>query len=242
MQMDEPENPKQVFPWEETSKPFLSRWATTLASAFQPLRYAPLMVGSLRTHALRFFLLSFLPLSLLEGVIPYTHTLRFGPSFQVLITGAHSNEVILMDVLQAMGLSLGLRLIFFMALTLPYISLARAYGKPERQEAALNSMLYRAWLLPLQGLILYVLVWSSPKAPAMEFQLLMQLLSIIPIFFMLSCMRATARLACEVGPWASVAVVLVPFALWMATELLILPFLSPWIPAPMPADDGRMIL
>jgi len=71
--------------WESGQGSVITRYFATLASAMSPVHTAPAFAHSEVAPAVRFFLLSALPVAALSGVIPYTKTLMFGSSMQVLL-------------------------------------------------------------------------------------------------------------------------------------------------------------
>ena len=114
--------------WESGHRAAPVRYVATLGSAFSPVQSAPAFARPDVQPALTFFLLSALPLAALAGVIPYTKTLMFGSSLAVALQGHPSSAEIAADVVRAMLLQLGLFTLQFAALSLPFLSLVRAYA------------------------------------------------------------------------------------------------------------------
>jgi hypothetical protein len=212
----------EPLPWEQPDRPVLVRYLATLATALRPRRSAPAFAYDDRPSALRFLLLSALPLAMLVGIIPHTRTLLFGGSFGVSVVGTPSAGLVALDVARAAALQIVLTGIELACLALPFVSLVRAYGSPGRAHAALRVVLYRGWLVPFAWLVFYVGTWALP-APALPlspdaeptsgltvFHLMRDL---IPLLLLLA-MVATARLSCGLGPLISMVVVLIPALLF----------------------------
>lgn len=226
-----PEEAAPQIPWEDAAIHPLARLPRTLLTALSPIRSAVSFSRGSTPRAALFALLTILPLALLAGVVPYTHTLRFGPSFEIVILGRADDAEILLDLARAVGLSLGLTIVSLVSLALPYASLVAAYASaPERSSAAMRVLLYRGFLFPLGQILLYLFAWAAPVGTSEDVALLARLVSLIPFFLLLSSMRATARLAAGVGPVAAVVVVLVPFGVFTVIELLTGPLVAPWMP------------
>jgi hypothetical protein len=212
--------------WEQTDKPLLVRYFGTLASALSPFRSAPAFAHEDVGAALRFLLVSALPLALLTGVIPHTRTLMFAGDFAVHLVGHPSGFEIAIDVLRAMLAQVALSAVQLGCLLLPYASLARAYA-PARKEAALRVMYYRFWLVPAAMLFVYLAIWMLPAPdpataqgappPALFVVTSVQLLASV---LLMIAMGATARLACGLGPLLSIVLVVVPFMLRVVVEPL----------------------
>jgi len=204
-------------PWERSDISFAQRLFATIATARNPVRTAPAMARDDVMPALRFALLTFVPLALIVGVIPYTKTLLFSAPFKITLQGTPlpDQHTIVIDVLRASGIGFGASLLQWLVFATPYVSLVRAYGDPERRAAPLRAMLYRAFLLPLQQVIFYALAWvmlnEASTAPQAGF---LMLLSLVPLVLLLSTMWSAARLGSGVGPVVSFVVVLIPVTLW----------------------------
>lgn len=210
--------------WEVTHWSFAQRYLSTLGGAFRPVRSAPAFAQPEVRPALRFFLLSALPFAALAGVIPHTKTMMFGGSLSITLQGTPTSAEIALDVVTAMAIQLGLFTIELAALALPYTSLIRAYADEPRRAAAWRVLLYRSWLVPAATLLLYLGLWMLPvsdeKTPT---PLLPLLLTVQLVFYalLLVSMRASARLACGIGPMLSFTVTVVPFVIWMFVQLFL---------------------
>lgn len=211
--------------WEGHSGTGIGRYFDTLGSAFHPVRSAPAFARPQVGPALRFFLLSTLPLAALAGVIPYTKTLLFGSSLALTIQGHPSSAEIAIDVARAMLIQIGLSALDFAALALPFLSLVRAYADEAKRPAALRALLYRTWLLPAAMLLYFIALWLLPAPPAPEtpspflpFVLTVQLT--FDVLLLLS-MRATARFACGIPPLLSYTVTAIPLVIWMIMQYFI---------------------
>jgi hypothetical protein len=230
-------------PWEDPEGgPVLRRMIDTLVLAVRPIITAPSFARPAMGPAVRFALCTALPLALLRGVIPYTHTLRFGDTFGVATLGSPSTSLIVLDVMRAMGMSLLLVTAAWVALALPYVHLSRAYGTPLAGAAALRVLLYRAWLLAVgglavgpngagYGLLFGVAAWALPAEPANSVVLLVLLIDgVVPLLLLLFAMRATARFGAGTGAFASFALTVLPFVLLFAVGGALLSLMEPWMP------------
>lgn len=234
-----------VMPWESSQGFWPQRLLATLATAFRPGKTALGFVGGTQQAAWRFALLTALPLSLLRGIIPWTQQLRFGPSWRITWSEPLTQSAIAVDVLRAMGISFLLSMVYLAALALPYVSLCRSYGLPQASAAARRFVLYRAWLLPLamRGLIFQLCAWGLPVQNDAAWLALLSLLDIVPLLFFASGMRATARIACGLGPWPAVAAVLVPLTLLLVSEGIVISLLlkALGIELPVQASGERLL-
>jgi hypothetical protein len=208
--------------WEARAGSVFTRYFGTLGSAFRPVRSAPAFARREIGPALRFFLLSALPMAALAGVIPYTKTLMFGSSLAVTIQGHPSNAEIATDVVRAMLIQLGLFGLDFAALALPFTSLVRAYAEKTKQPAALRALLYRSWLLPGATLLFFAALWFLPAGPTPETASpFLPFIITVQLTFnalLLLSMRATARFACGISPLLSYTVTAVPLVVWIIVQ------------------------
>jgi hypothetical protein len=208
--------------WEGSTGNGIGRYFGTLGSAFRPVRSAPAFARPQVRPALRFFLLSALPMAALAGVIPYTKTLMFGSSLAVTVQGHPTSAEIATDVARAMLIQLGLFGLDFAALALPFTSLVRAYADETKRPAALRALLYRSWLLPAATLLFFLAVWLLPPGPTPEAAspFLPYVFTIQLTFnaLLLLSMRATARFACGITPLLSYTVTAVPLVIWMIVQ------------------------
>jgi hypothetical protein len=211
-----------ALPWETQQGSALSRFFRTLAGSFRPLLTAPAFARPGGVRALRFFLLSAVPLAALSGIIPHTKTLLFGNS-AIILQGHPTTLGIALDVLRAMGIQLGAFTVEFVAVALPYVSLTRAYSPAERHAAAMRVLLYRSWLSPFATLFVNVASWVLPSSGGSDgfprffepFAIAHMLLHLL----LLSSLRATVRLACGIGPLLSYVIVIVSVIVWALVQL-----------------------
>jgi hypothetical protein len=226
-------------PWADAERGLAPRFFGTLADAFRPRASAPGFARGSWRAGVSFALLTFLPLALVAGIIPYTHRLGFGPSFSVsFLGGAPSAAALALDVLQAAALGLFVTAVKIALLAAPFLHLVRAYGEPVESGPAAQVLLYRGWLLPLGTLLLGVVVWGLPLEPTEGTLVVTQVVSLLPLLLLLSAMSSTARMAAGVGPIAAVVVVLVPFVLMFLVEPLVHQLLAPWLPDPQSLRDA----
>ncbi len=229
--MRHPEDAAPPIPWETPEGRLAGRFFRTLWTAILPTRSAPAFAGARVAPAVRFFLLTFVPLAFLGGVIPFTRTLAFG-ALHVELIDAPSGGAIAIDVVRAMGIAFALDLASILALSLPFVSLSRAYGVKGREQSAMRTMLYRAWLLPTSRVLWSLLVFALPATQSDGVQLVVAVMQLAPLLLLLFAMRASARLASGVGPFASLVVIFVPFALLFATQMVLEPIVKPLMPKP----------
>jgi len=225
-------DPGPVVPWQDHERSLPARFFATLGDAFRPTRSAPTFVSASVRSGLSFAFLTFVPVALLSGIVPYTHTLGFGLSFSVATLGSPSGADIGLDIARAAGIGLLIAVAMLALLAVPYHSLSRAYGAKEQPPASLAVMLYRAWLIPLGGLVSSILVWGLPGEPDSNVRLIIEVASMVPLLMLVSAMLSTARMASGVGPVASLVVVLVPFVLLMTVAPIGLEAIRPWLPDP----------
>ncbi len=213
-------------PWERENAPALLRFVSTLGTALRPVRSAPAFAREELGPALRFMYWSALPLALLAGIIPHTRTLLFEGDFRVRVVGHPDQVAIALDVARAALCELGLTALQLGCLLLPFASLVRAYAPPQRRHAALRVLFYRIWLLPAAMLFYYLAAWALPapdpatmQAVPVSWALVVAVRLLASVLLMLA-MGATARLACGLGPFMSMLVVMVPVALMMVVAPL----------------------
>lgn len=222
-------DPGPPVPWEDRARSLPGRFFGTIADAFRPTRSAPSFARSTWPSALSFLALTFIPLALASGIIPYTHTLVFGGG-HAQIVGSPSTQVIALDVARAAVLGLLIAAAKLLCLAVPYHSLSRAYATRGHPPAALSVILYRGWLVPVADVILGLLVWSLPIDMSDGMATMVWAASIVPIIVLISSMLATARMASGVGPVAALVVVLVPFVVMMVFTPIGMQALHPWLP------------
>lgn len=230
----------------ERSGAFVVRLFAGLREGWQPrLTATSFAVGDRLGPAIVFGLLTFVPLTALHGVIPFTHTLRFGDVFG--IERVESTMTVGIDVMHAMGIGLlvlGVELLLFGA---AYVSLANAFGKAPPgagttnvRVIALRAVLYRAWLFPMEGMLglpVMLATWAMPKdAAGSGLLFVVLLLGVIPLVLHFVGMRDAARRACGVSDGASILVVILPFILQIVVHSILLGdgvsdgLLADWLP------------
>jgi len=217
----DPSEAAPPLPWEQPTLSFPARLLGTIATALSPVKSAPAFGRDELQPALSFWLLTFVPLSLLSGVIPYTKTMEFSGPFVIKLQGTPlpDQAAIVMDVLQASLIGFALCLLQWVVFAAPYVSLARAYSDPRRRNVPLRTMLYRGFLIPAQQVIFMLLAWAFVARGAPEAQVaFLMLLSLVPLVLLLWTMWSAARLGAGVGPLMSFVVVVVPVTLWQYAQ------------------------
>jgi hypothetical protein len=224
-------DPGPPVPWEDARRGFFSRYVATLGDAFRPTRAAIAFATSRWPAALSFALLTFVPVALLSGVIPYTHGLVFGEG-AVLVLGSPGASALALDIGRASLIGLLVATAKLLCVAVPYQSLSRAYASDGNPAAALCAALYRGWLIPLSELLLGLLVWGLPAEASGTTTMLVWVVSLLPVLLLVSSLLSTARIASGVGPLASLLVVLVPIVLMMVFTPIGMEALRPWLPDP----------
>lgn len=232
--MRDPSAAAPPIPWEDPKKNIVSRWLGTLATSFRPTATAPAFARGDVAKPGWFWLITFVPLAILTGVIPYTHTLAFGPSFAVHLLGAPDTTAIVLDVLRAVGLGALVSMATLTALTLPFVSLARAYAEKGYEIAPQRVVLYRSFLLPLSTVLFHIVGWGAPASTAEATGALAVagVMSVVPLALLFGALRSTARMASGAGPLASYAIALVPFVVMIFAQELLGRALAPLMPDP----------
>lgn len=220
--------------WEDRSRALPMRFLATLGDAFRPNRAAPSFARGDWRPAISFLALTFVPLALISGLIPYTYTLVFGPTWAVRVIGAPSSTDIAIDVVRAGGLGLLVAIGLLVLLAVPYYSLSRAYGSRGHAAAPLAVMFYRAWLIPFSECVRGVLFWSLPAEPSQNVMFLVIAAALVWFILLFSSMLATARMASGVGPFAAIAVVIIPFVVLMIGWQIGMSELEEILPKPLP--------
>lgn len=231
------------------------RWLRTLGQGFRPIQTAGSFArGSQLALPIVFLLTTWLPLAFLQGIIPFTHTLRFGDRFGVERIGQPSDAEVQFDILRAGGISLLVQSAVLTVMIASFVSLCRAYGHvpPGAVDAheplrrfSLRGVLYRAFWLPLGGnfgLLFGLVLWGLPASvePGFALELLLAAAAGVPFVFAFVALRNIARRACGVSPLVSLIVVIVPFVLAFLVEAVFLGdlhsgVLGPWLPTPTPS-------
>ncbi len=224
-------------PFEDSSRPIVSRVTATLASAFSPLDTARCFSTCEPVLALRFLLLSAFPLSLAAGVIPHTRTLLFRSGFHVHLVGRVSGSEIALDVLRAMLFQVLLDGIVVTALLLPFVSLAKSYGNNQSSHGAIGTVFYRFWLFPGAMLISYLAFWILPDenigSP------IQTVISFLGLYFFGRAMWLTARLTYGVSTLWSIAVVAIPWIITLLVIALVFPLLASSLLGAIPQEAMR---
>ena len=217
-----------AIPWEDRSRNIFARFFLTLVSALSPDSSAPGFAREADTSGAVFAVLTIVPFGLLAGIIPYTRTLLFGGSFEIVVARGADSSAIAIDVLVAAFTGLLVTVVSWLAVALPYVSLSRAYADRGVATAPVRLMNYRGWLIPLNLLLMSVLPWCLPAPPPGTDPgaavLLSLLLSMIPIVLLMAAMRSAARMGSGASPVAVLAILLVPLALlYIAQQKLLAP-------------------
>ena len=226
--------PGPPVPWSDRERSLGARFFGTLLAAAQPRQTAAAFLSAPWRAGLTFAVLTYLPIALLSGVIPFSHTLGFGPSWAVTALGDATASEQAVDVLGAMLLGLLVSTARFGLLAAAYLSLAGAYGRAQPSAPGRQVLLYRAWLLPLSGasgLLISVVAWGMPSVQPELARFFAELVSLVPLVLLLAALIATARQALGIGPIASLAVVLVPFLAMFVVEPLLFRLLAPLLPS-----------
>jgi hypothetical protein len=173
-----------------------------------------------------FALLTFTPLALLAGVIPFTRTILFGSSLAITHIGTPTDTEVALDVLVASLLGLGVALLVWLAGAVPYVSLSRAFADRGQPSAPVRLMMYRGWLVPAFAVLFSFLPWVVPGGSA-EYA---QLLAMVPIVLLLASMRSVARMGSGAGPIAAIGIIVVPFLLMQLTLWIAISQIAPFMP------------
>ncbi len=213
--------------WEDASLSLVRRALATLAATFQPVRTLRSVAHGPLSPALVFAAWSGLPFMLLWAIVPFTHTLLFGPELQIrLAKGALASQVE-PDVLRAAGIGFVLSLVGFFSWALPFASLTRAFcASPphalEARRAAWRTALYRAWIIPC-GFTLWSLVcWAVPSDPSpLLIQPALVVCQLLPRLLVLIHCQAMARYV-GASTLGALGVAVVPLAVEWAVGLFLL--------------------
>jgi hypothetical protein len=192
-----------------------------MAAAFRPGSTASSFARCRIDPAVRFALITALPLSALAGVIPHTQTLLFGPALDLQFIGQPTDAQIAVDILRAMLVQLILDTTVLLALGLPFVSLVRSYGGPEGDRAALATLLYRAWLIPGGALVNYLALWVLPESE-FTFGLFLMVLIVFQVLLVYA-MWSTSRTVCEISAPLSVVIVSVSCVLAIVVLMVVGP-------------------
>lgn len=211
-------------PFEDAALPAPLRFLRTFGGAIAPSRSAPGFVRGSVAPALGFALLSFVPIALLAGIIPFTATLLFEPVLAWRLVGTPTDAEVATDIARAAGLGLLLWGAQAIVLGTAYASLVRAYLTKGHAPSAARVVLYRAWLLPLTGALMDLggLLGLSPD--------LASILGLVPLVLLMSALVAVARMGAGVGRFSSFVVVMVPVIAMLLTQVFLVRALQPILP------------
>lgn len=223
-------DPGPSVPWADPERGFFDRFTATLGQALRPRHSAPSFARGDWRKAISFFLLTFLPVSMIAGVIPYTFGLAFGPRWSIHTLGDPTTAEIAADVARAAGLGVLLTGAKLAVLASVYLVMLRVYGRTLENRPGRQVMLYRAWLLPVAVIALGLTQWGLPIDPTQEMLWVAYAGYLIPLLVLMSGMSSAARLVGGVGPIAVLVVVLLPFGALIITDPLIDQILAPWMP------------
>lgn len=235
----DPEAAGPRIPWEDHERNIVVRFFDTLASALTPDHSTPGMLRHGLDRALTFFVLTWLPLALVSGVIPYTVTMFFAGG-GVHWLGQPTRDEVSLDVLRASGVGFALHLALLVALAVPYRSLTMAYGERMIPSVPLRVVLYRAWLIPF-GMLLEGALATLVSTDSMATSQLIVVCSVLPLAIMFSALRAGARMGGGIGPIAAFVVATVPFATMGAAFMLAQVAIAAVLP-PISDEAQRQVL
>jgi hypothetical protein len=169
---EQPLRPKVAGPmgWEDEALPWFTRLYRTLEATFAPLETLHAAANGEIVPALRFMLLSALPWMLLWAIIPFTHTLTFGPSFRIAVAPAAGGMPIELDVVRAMAIGLVYSSVTQLSWSVPFVSLLKGFADGSRTEdpkrAGWRTALYRMWVLPCGMTLFFLLTIGLPPEPS----------------------------------------------------------------------------
>jgi hypothetical protein len=226
----EPHEPKRATPvyfdgpiaWEDPGLPWLRRLVNTLGATFLPAETARSVAEGPLGPALWFALLTALPCAPLWTVLPFTHTLRFLPSFGLEVL-PQPGLSIGGDVARAMGIGLALSLVSMFSWALPFASLLKAFASEahaaQAARAAWRTALYRVWIIPLGMTLFYLATWGFPdKPPALAFDITVLCFQLLPrILIVVHCHAMAKFLGASGG--SALLVALVPLGVEAAAGL-----------------------
>ncbi len=212
--------------WEDPSLPLIRRALLTLAATFQPVRTLRSVAHGPLTPALVFALWSSLPWMMMWAILPFTHTLLFGPGFAITLAKGALPSQIQDDVLRAAAVGLGLSVLGFMSWALPFASLTRAFcSSPphalEARRAAWRTALYRGWIIPFGLTVWALLSWALVEEPSiLVLESAVLLCHYAPRLLVLIHRQAMARYV-GASTLGALGVAVVPVALELAVGLIL---------------------
>ena len=220
-------------PWE-TVAPLPVRFARTLLSALRPIASAPAFARGSARSALSFFALSFLPVALLPGVIPFTRHVLFAAPFVVRVRPGVGGAALALDFAQASGLGLLLSLVSIAVLSVPYVTLSHSYAHRGHAAAPARVLLYRGFLLPLVATLgqaqLVVDVGSGADPVAAGALFALGILQVAAFWALFLSMMHTARMGSGAGPFGAFASTALPFVVLGLAAALGSAALAPLLP------------
>jgi hypothetical protein len=218
-------------PWESSEGTALERFARTLGAALSPVQSAPSFGHADRRSAYSFFMLTFVPLALVYGVVPFTSEIVFGPAFGVHVRAGATTSALLLDALRGCAIGVLVAATQLVALAAPYISLVRAYAGRGNPDAAMRALGYRAFLIPAAAMLGSLVAWCSPEGLSEGGATALALLSVAPLVLLLSALRASARTASGVPPLMSLVVVLISMTVMFMAHAGALQLVAPLLPS-----------
>lgn len=231
---DHPDEVSGPVPFEAPTLGFVRGFLMTLVDAWRPRATAASFAigGSLARPAV-FAALTFVPLALLRGVIPYTALVHFGSLGAVRITAGATSSALAIDLLRACSLSLLESTAQLIALAACYASLAGAFGREGARRIATRAILYRAYLLPsvgLVGLLPMSVAWLGPPVVARpDLLFAIGMLPALPLFIGL---QRTVRTVGRVDAVPGFALAVVPWTLFLVVGMIATNLLAPFMPSP----------
>lgn len=227
---DRPEEVAAPIPFESVG--MVRGFLPSVAMAFAPRKTGPsFAIGDSLVRPAIFFLLTFVPLAALRGIIPYTHRIHFGPMSKLVIASGSSRHALFVDVVRAMGVSFVECSAQLLAFAVCYVSLASAFGRSEARTIGLRTLAYRAFLLPIGGVfgILPTLCsWLGPTVLSQADAVVA--IGALPMFAFYLAVHRSARAVGRVDLFPGLAVVGVPFALWWLAGNLVFDAMIPLLP------------
>ncbi|MAQ13709.1 MAG: hypothetical protein CMN30_02815 [Sandaracinus sp.] len=171
-----------------------------------------------------------------QGIIPFTHTVQFGPGFQV--TPKASTMPLWRDVLNAGGIGLLVQGAAMVGFAACYVSLCRAYGEEDARPIARRAVFANAWLYPMLGQIgvpAMVVAFAAPEGLGQMLLPVVLGVMLVPLVTWIIRLARGAERAGVAGAW-SWALVLIPMILAMVIEAVLVGsppgdgLLGPWLP------------
>jgi len=225
-----PEEVTDPIPFE--TRGMIRGFFPTIASAFSPRHSAPAFgIGDSIARPTIFLLMTFVPIALLRGVIPYTHRMQFGPLAHVTFTAGSTTRSLAVDAIRAAGLSLLECSLYLVAFGLCFVSLAGAFGRDGAKRIAIRALFYRAFLLPLGGLGLLVALTAWLGPPALGSAEVVYVLGALPLVLFTMALQRSVRSVGRVDLVPGLLVVVVPWILVTGVAYFTLRAMLPVLPA-----------